>query len=208
MTLDELQAKAEDVRSGIEAASARLREALLAGEDTASIRRFLSELQDELRKIEAEIGMVQAEQEAADQRRVEETARNLAQDSARRLKQKLAALEPPAIQPRLRHPNRERLGQDPGLCRYRRHPGIPPPSAGGNRFRHEGREIARRHRPSHPELKDIADDRRRVKQNLDNLQKTAGAKLPGRDHLEQALVSCLTEAASGWAYNVVDDLPR
>lgn len=95
MTLQELQATAADMESDIAAASERLRAALLAGENTASIRRFLSELQGELSKVEAEIGNVRDEAEADEARKVEETARNLAQDSARRLKARLAALEPP-----------------------------------------------------------------------------------------------------------------
>jgi hypothetical protein len=95
MDVAELTARKADVQSGITAASQRLRVALLSGADTAAIRLFLSELQDELRKIEAEIGIVRVEAEAAEVRKVEEHGRNLAADTAHRLKVKLEALQPP-----------------------------------------------------------------------------------------------------------------
>jgi hypothetical protein len=93
----ELEAKAADMKSGIAAANARLRQALLSGAATGEIRRFLAELEAELRVVEAEIGIVQAEQEAAEARKIEEAGRDLARDAARRLKAKLQALQPPPM---------------------------------------------------------------------------------------------------------------
>jgi uncharacterized protein YfcZ (UPF0381/DUF406 family) len=97
MTIAELEAKAADMKSGIAAASQCLREALLSGASTAEIRKFLAQLQDELRQVEAELGVVRAEQEQAEVRKAEDAARDLEADFARRLKARLAALEIPPI---------------------------------------------------------------------------------------------------------------
>jgi hypothetical protein len=95
MSMAELEAAKADVVSGLNSASEQLRRVLLDGRPTGEIRSFLTRLKEQLAAIERDLGIVQAEAEEAEQRKVQDTARNLAVESARRLNQKLELLQPP-----------------------------------------------------------------------------------------------------------------
>jgi hypothetical protein len=96
MSIAELEAAKADVVSGLNSASEQLRRALFDGGPTAEIRAFLAGLKERLAVIERDLGIAQAEQEQAEQRKVQDTARNLAADVAHRLKVRLETLQPPS----------------------------------------------------------------------------------------------------------------
>jgi hypothetical protein len=95
MNVAELTAAKADVVSGLNSASEQLRQALFDGKPTAEIRAFLTEMKERLDAIERDLLAAQAEQEAAEVRKVQDIACNLAVDVAHRLKVRLETLQPP-----------------------------------------------------------------------------------------------------------------
>jgi hypothetical protein len=96
LTLADVDSRAADVAAGIDAAEMELRQTLLAGGDTGSIRKFLTAQ----RTLQAELGEARAELVAsigdAEEQNVAAAGERLANDVAARLRDRLAPLQPPA----------------------------------------------------------------------------------------------------------------